>query len=74
MCGIVGYFGPSQNSVQIVLEGLRRLEYRGYDSAGVSFLNEKNVLQNYKKAGKLLETDGEGSADSVNKRIMSALR
>ncbi len=53
MCGIVGYFGPSQNSVQIVLEGLRRLEYRGYDSAGVSFLNEKNVLQNYKKAGKL---------------------
>lgn len=53
MCGIVGYFGPSQNSVQIVLEGLRRLEYRGYDSAGVSFLNEKNELQNYKKAGKL---------------------
>lgn len=53
MCGIVGYFGPSQNSVQIVLEGLRRLEYRGYDSAGVSFIDEKNVLQNYKKAGKL---------------------
>lgn len=53
MCGIVGYFGPSQNSVGIVLEGLRRLEYRGYDSAGVSFLNEKNELINYKKAGKL---------------------
>lgn len=53
MCGIVGYFGPSQNSVQIVLEGLRRLEYRGYDSAGVSFLDGKNALQNYKKAGKL---------------------
>jgi glucosamine--fructose-6-phosphate aminotransferase (isomerizing) len=53
MCGIVGYFGPSQNSVSIVLEGLKRLEYRGYDSAGVSFLDEHNVLQNYKKAGKL---------------------
>jgi glucosamine--fructose-6-phosphate aminotransferase (isomerizing) len=62
MCGIVGYFGPSQNSVQIVLEGLRRLEYRGYDSAGVSFIDEKNVLQNYKKAGKLdnLKTELEG--------------
>lgn len=53
MCGIVGYLGPSQNSVQIVLEGLRRLEYRGYDSAGLSFLDENNLLQNYKKAGKL---------------------
>jgi glucosamine--fructose-6-phosphate aminotransferase (isomerizing) len=53
MCGIVGYLGPSQNSVQIVLEGLRRLEYRGYDSAGVSFLDEHDHLQNYKKAGKL---------------------
>lgn len=53
MCGIVGYIGPSQNSVQIVLEGLRRLEYRGYDSAGVSFMNEQNVMEYYKKAGKL---------------------
>lgn len=53
MCGIVGYLGPSRNSVEIVLEGLRRLEYRGYDSAGVSFLDEYNNLQNYKKAGKL---------------------
>lgn len=53
MCGIVGYIGPSQNSVQIVLEGLRRLEYRGYDSAGVSFIDENNKMQFYKKAGKL---------------------
>ncbi len=53
MCGIVGYLGPSQNSVNVVLEGLKRLEYRGYDSAGVSFLDEHNVLQNYKKAGRL---------------------
>lgn len=53
MCGIVGYFGPSQNSVQIVLEGLKRLEYRGYDSAGVSFIDQNNKMQFYKKAGKL---------------------
>ena len=53
MCGIVGYLGPSQNSVQIVLEGLKRLEYRGYDSAGVSFLDEHNKMHFYKKAGKL---------------------
>lgn len=53
MCGIVGYFGPSQNSVGIVIEGLKRLEYRGYDSAGVSFIDQNNKLQNYKKAGKL---------------------
>ena len=38
MCGIVGYVGP-QESVPILLEGLRRLEYRGYDSAGVAILN-----------------------------------
>lgn len=53
MCGIVGYFGPSQNSVNIVLEGLKRLEYRGYDSAGVSFIDQNNKMQYYKKAGKL---------------------
>jgi glucosamine--fructose-6-phosphate aminotransferase (isomerizing) len=53
MCGIVGYLGPSQHSVAVVLEGLKRLEYRGYDSAGVSFIDQHNELQVYKKAGKL---------------------
>ncbi|MBT7608584.1 MAG: glutamine--fructose-6-phosphate transaminase (isomerizing) [Bacteriovoracaceae bacterium] len=52
MCGIVGHFGP-QNSVEIVLEGLKRLEYRGYDSAGVSFIDEKENLNVFKKSGKL---------------------
>ena len=52
MCGIVGHFGP-QNSVEIVLEGLKRLEYRGYDSAGVSFIDEKDHLNVFKKSGKL---------------------
>ncbi|HLE11236.1 MAG: hypothetical protein A2504_10640 [Bdellovibrionales bacterium RIFOXYD12_FULL_39_22] len=52
MCGIVGYLGP-QNGINIVLEGLRRLEYRGYDSAGISVLGANGRLAVFKKAGKL---------------------
>ena len=52
MCGIVGYIGP-KNAVEVVLEGLKRLEYRGYDSAGVCFKNEQGGLSLHKKAGKL---------------------
>ena len=51
MCGIVGYVGP-QESLPILLEGLRRLEYRGYDSAGVAVLNG-NGLKIEKAAGKI---------------------
>ncbi|MBB3084884.1 glutamine--fructose-6-phosphate transaminase (isomerizing) [Geodermatophilus sabuli] len=51
MCGIVGYVGP-QNALDVVLEGLRRLEYRGYDSAGVAVLAEGGMAT-AKKAGKL---------------------
>jgi len=51
MCGIVGYIGP-QNSVDIVLEGLRRLEYRGYDSAGIAVI-DKGALQVSRSKGKL---------------------
>ncbi|HET9951031.1 MAG TPA: glutamine--fructose-6-phosphate transaminase (isomerizing) [Candidatus Eisenbacteria bacterium] len=51
MCGIVGYVGE-QESLPILLEGLRRLEYRGYDSAGVAILNGKG-LKIEKAAGKI---------------------
>jgi glucosamine--fructose-6-phosphate aminotransferase (isomerizing) len=51
MCGIVGYVG-SQDSVPILLEGLRRLEYRGYDSAGVAILNGQGLTV-HKAAGKI---------------------
>jgi glucosamine--fructose-6-phosphate aminotransferase (isomerizing) len=51
MCGIVGYIGP-QESVPILLEGLRRLEYRGYDSAGIAVLNGSGLLVQ-KAAGKI---------------------
>lgn len=52
MCGIVGHLGPS-GSVEVVLEGLRRLEYRGYDSAGVSFVDDAGAIQTFKKTGKI---------------------
>ena len=42
MCGIVGYVGPRQAS-PILVEGLRRMEYRGYDSAGVAVINGKGL-------------------------------
>jgi glucosamine--fructose-6-phosphate aminotransferase (isomerizing) len=51
MCGIVGYVG-AQESAPILLEGLRRLEYRGYDSAGVAILNGDGI-KIQKAAGKI---------------------
>jgi glucosamine--fructose-6-phosphate aminotransferase (isomerizing) len=52
MCGIVGYIGRDQ-ALPIILEGLRRLEYRGYDSAGVAVLDDRLAV--VKRAGKLDE-------------------
>jgi glucosamine--fructose-6-phosphate aminotransferase (isomerizing) len=54
MCGIVGYVGPDQ-ALPVILEGLRRLEYRGYDSAGVALLDHDLAV--VKRAGKLAELD-----------------
>ena len=51
MCGIVGYFGK-QSPKEILLAGLKKLEYRGYDSAGVAILNQKSFSV-YRAAGKL---------------------
>jgi glucosamine--fructose-6-phosphate aminotransferase (isomerizing) len=42
MCGIIGYIGK-KNAVSVVLDGLRRLEYRGYDSAGIAFFSDKGI-------------------------------
>ncbi|MGY2081090.1 glutamine--fructose-6-phosphate transaminase (isomerizing) [Modestobacter sp. SYSU DS0657] len=57
MCGIVGYVGP-QDSLDVVLDGLRRLEYRGYDSAGVAVVADGR-LSTAKKAGKLANLEKE---------------
>jgi glutamine---fructose-6-phosphate transaminase (isomerizing) len=52
MCGIVGYVGPG-SSPEVLMGGLKRLEYRGYDSAGVAVLDDSGHLGTRKKAGKL---------------------
>ena len=54
MCGIVAYIGPRQ-AYPIILKGLKRLEYRGYDSAGIALLSEG--LKVYKKKGKVAELE-----------------
>ena len=56
MCGIVGYLG-SENAAPILVESLRRLEYRGYDSAGIAVLTEDGV-RTVKRAGKISQLEG----------------
>ncbi|MFQ5881466.1 MAG: glutamine--fructose-6-phosphate transaminase (isomerizing), partial [Candidatus Methylomirabilales bacterium] len=55
MCGIIGYVGPKK-VVPVLLDGLKRLEYRGYDSAGVAFL-QQGELQIYRSVGKIKELE-----------------
>ena len=66
MCGIVGYVG-GQEAWPIIYEGLRRLEYRGYDSAGIAVVNSHGDIQLRKTVGKVsgLESTGEHPNGSV---------
>lgn len=55
MCGIIGYVGPQGTDVtSILLEGLRKLEYRGYDSAGIAVLTANGDLELRRRAGKIV--------------------
>ncbi len=56
MCGIVGYIG-SKDAYPILIKGLKRLEYRGYDSAGVALIDSENNLNVYKEKGKVSELE-----------------
>lgn len=56
MCGIVGYIGNSQ-CFPVLIKGLHRLEYRGYDSAGVAIINQDNQLNLYKTRGKVADLE-----------------
>ena len=66
MCGIVGYVGKTQDgtALDVVMEGLARLEYRGYDSAGVALIDGDHV-ETRKKSGKLANLRGEIEADPL---------
>ncbi|HLX58869.1 MAG TPA: glutamine--fructose-6-phosphate aminotransferase, partial [Ktedonobacteraceae bacterium] len=58
MCGIIGYVGPQGTDVtSILLDGLRKLEYRGYDSAGIAVLTSTGHLELRRKAGKIANLD-----------------
>ena len=57
MCGIVGYLGTKREAYPVLIKGLKRLEYRGYDSSGVALINSNNELNVYKAKGKVSELE-----------------
>ncbi len=65
MCGIVGYLGE-KDAYPIIIKGLKRLEYRGYDSAGVALINHQQKLNIYKKAGKVSDLEDFAAEKDLN--------
>jgi len=68
MCGIVGYIGREANASEILIDGLRRLEYRGYDSAGVAIF-DGDVIDVRRAEGKLMNLEGEIRTAPVEGRV-----
>ncbi len=64
MCGIVGYIGK-RDAYEVLIKGLKRLEYRGYDSAGVALLNPENDLHIYKTKGKVADLESYASDKDI---------
>lgn len=69
MCGIVGYIGQD-NPIPILVSSLQTLEYRGYDSSGIAFIDRQHAVQVYKSAGKL--NNLERLLDSQNGKVSGA--
>ncbi len=67
MCGIVGYIGPKQ-ATPLLIEGLKRLEYRGYDSAGVAVFDGEGI-ETRRAAGKIAKLEGALAADPVTGKV-----
>ena len=68
MCGIVGYIGK-RDAYPVLIKGLRRLEYRGYDSAGVALIDKKRRLNVYKTKGKVSDLEAFVSPKDVSGTI-----
>lgn len=68
MCGIVGYIG-FRDAYPILIQGLKRLEYRGYDSAGVALINNKGVMNVYKEKGKVSNLEALTSQRDISGQI-----
>ena len=68
MCGIVGYIGE-KSAASIVLNGLRQLEYRGYDSAGLAVIDDNASIQVHREAGKLVNLADRLEAEPLAGRI-----
>ncbi len=67
MCGIIGYLGP-QNPVEVIFEGLKKLEYRGYDSAGIALIQDKK-FEVRRSQGKLSELGRLLTKNPINGRM-----
>ena len=67
MCGIVGYIG-NKDAYDILIKGLHRLEYRGYDSAGVALMQDDGKLNGYKSRGKVADLEAFCQAKDISGR------